>query len=126
VAPTLRSTASTIEPVPLAVQVAPLEAMHVHDALSSEAGSASVTVAPTTADGPPLRTTIVYATVAPGVAVVVPSVFVTLRSAIGVTESLSVALSFVGVGSDTPTGAVTLAVLDTMPVAVGDRLATTA
>src|SRR5438874_2614511 len=110
-------------PVPLAVQLLPADAAHVQLALLMPAGSVSVTVAPVTALGPALLTTIVYVTVPPGVAVVTPSVLVMLRSASGARVSVSVAELLAGVGSVTPAGAVTVAVLDTVPVAVDEILA---
>ena len=56
----------------------------------------------------------------PGVAVVPPSVFVTARSATTATVSVSVALLLPGVGSVTPPGVVTVAVLDNVPVAAAE------
>ena len=56
-------------------------------------------------------------TLPPGVAVVTPSVLVMLKSAWGLNVSVSVAALLPGVGSVTPPGAATVAVLDSMPVA---------
>ena len=46
-------------PVPAAVQAPPAVPAHVQDTFESTAGTASVTVAPATADGPSLVTVIV-------------------------------------------------------------------
>ena len=51
-----------------------------------------------------------------------PSVLVIERSAVGVIVSLSVALLLAVLGSVTPAGAVTLAVLVRVPVALKDRV----
>ena len=59
VAPTGRFTDTLIAPLPLAGQVAPPEATHVHVTLVSAAGKVSATVAPTTALGPALLATMV-------------------------------------------------------------------
>src|SRR6185295_2432139 len=101
-------------PEPLAVQVPPLAPTHVHVAVI-EAGKVSATVAPVTELGPAFEAVIVYVTLPPGVAVVTPSVLVILKSAEGVRVSVSVALLLPGVGSVTPPGAVTVAVLLTVP-----------
>ena len=53
----------------------------------------------------------------PGTSLAAPSVLVIDRSACGVSVSVSVALLFPGVGSVTPAGSVTVAVLDRFPVA---------
>ncbi len=68
-----------------------------------------------------------YVTAEPGVYVGLPSDFVMARSAVGVAVivSVSVALLLPGAGSVTPPGAVTVAVLDTMPSAPALRLAVT-
>jgi hypothetical protein len=52
-------TVSLIEPVPEAEQLDPADAIHVHVAPVSAAGSVSVTVAPVTAEGPAFVATIV-------------------------------------------------------------------
>src|SRR5204863_91643 len=84
------------------------------------AGKVSTTVAPVAVLGPRLLTVTVYVIAVPGTA---PpgwlSVFVTLRSAVGVSGSVSVTVLFDGVGSVTPAGAVIVAVFDRVPVAVG-------
>jgi len=102
------------EPVPVVieqVQVTPV----------TETGTVSdteaPTVAPVTFEGPLFVTVTVYVIGAPGVAVVAPSVLVIARSACALSVSVSVAELFPGVGSVTPPGAVTVAVLVTAPVA---------
>ena len=109
---------SLIEPLPDAVHDDPLVAMHVHVAPESEDGRVSVTVAPVTEDGPLLVATIVYVTGVPATSVAAPSVLVIDRSAVGANVSVSVAELFVEVGSVTPVGAVTVAVLTSDPVAL--------
>src|SRR5436305_643579 len=91
-------------PDPLAVQVAPPAPTHVHVAVNT-AGNASATVTPDASDGPAFAAVILYVTRPPAVASVVPSVFLTARSAREVTVSVSVAELFPGVGSVTPAGA---------------------
>ena len=79
----------------------------------------SVTVAAPDALGPFWRTTIVYWIGAPGAATSWPSVLVTLKSACGVSVSVSVALLLAGLGSVTPPADETVAVLASVPVAEG-------
>src|SRR5437899_6949134 len=55
-----RLTAALILPLPLAGQLDPADAAHVHVTPLTCAGKLSVTVAPTTALGPALLATIVY------------------------------------------------------------------
>src|SRR5438876_405383 len=99
-------------PVPLAApQLEPAGAAHVQLALVIAAGSVSATGASVTALGPALLTTIVYVVLVPGTYVVAPSVLVIARSACGAAVSVSVALLLPGVGSVTPAGAATVAVL---------------
>ena len=57
--PTGRSTDALMLPLPLAGQVAPPPAVHVHVAPVSAAGMVSATVAAVTAEGPVLLATIV-------------------------------------------------------------------
>ena len=64
-------------------------------------------------------------TLLPGITVVTPSVLVIVRSAEGERVSVSVALLLAGVGSVTPTGTETVAVLARVPVAVGETVAVT-
>ena len=59
VAPTGRLTVELIEPLPEAVHDPPPVVAHVHVIDVTPAGIASVTEAPTTADGPALLTTTV-------------------------------------------------------------------
>jgi hypothetical protein len=108
---------SLMEPVPDAAQVEPDDATQVHVAPLNEAGSVSVIVAPVTVDGPLFVATIVYVTLVPGTSVVALSVFVIDRSAVGARVSVSVAVLFVLVGSVTPVGVATEAVLESEPVA---------
>src|SRR5437763_738173 len=104
-------------PAPLAVQLDPGDAAHVQLTLVSVAGKVSLTVVPGASLGPLLLAVIVYVMAVPGTALVKPSVLVIARSACGVSVSLSVALSLLPSGSLTPTAAVTVAVLSTLPVA---------
>src|SRR4051794_11076267 len=103
-------------PEPDAVQVPPPAPAQVHVAVS-EAGKVSATVAPVALLGPALLAVIVYVTEPPAVAVVTPSVFVMPRSALAAMVSLSVAELLPGVGSVTPAGTETVAVLLSVPVA---------
>src|SRR5919198_556637 len=100
-------------PDPLAVQVPP--PTHVHVPVST-AGNASATVAAGASDGPALEAVTVYSVPAPGVTELTPSVLVIARSAAGLNVSLSVAELLPGIGSVTPPGAVTVAVLDKVPL----------
>jgi hypothetical protein len=118
VPPDSRFTVSLTLPVPDAAHDDPDEATHVHVAPLSAEGSVSVTVAPTTADGPLFVVTIVYVTLVPGTSVVEPSVFVIRRSVDGDNESVSVAELLVLVGSVTPVGVEIDAVFASEPVAV--------
>jgi hypothetical protein len=88
----------------------------------SAAGNVSATVAPTALLGPALLAVIVYVVEPPAVAVVTPSVFVIARSALPLSVSLSVAELFPGVGSATPPGAATVAVLLSVPVALAEMV----
>src|SRR3954465_13844812 len=103
-------------PEPDAVHVPPPAPAHVHVQVS-DAGNLSATVAPVASLGPAFDAVIVYVTEPPGVAVVTPSVFVIARSADEPKVSLSVAELLPGVGSVTPLGSVTVAVLLSVPVA---------
>src|SRR4051812_25114128 len=103
-------------PLPLAVQVPPPAPTHVHAAVS-EAGKVSATVAPTAFDGPALEAVMVYVALPPQPPAVTPSVLVIERSGDGASVSESLALLLPGVGSITPAGAVTVAVLLRVPVA---------
>jgi hypothetical protein len=123
VPPTARSTTALMSPLPPAGHVDPALAAQVQVAPVSDAGRRSWTTAPTEADGPALVATIVYVTGVPGTDVAAPSVFVTDRSAVGTSVSVSVAESLPATGSVTPTGAVTVAVLTRLPVASGSTSA---
>jgi hypothetical protein len=123
VAPTAKFTVSEMLPVPLAVQLAPELATHVHVAPLNEAGSESATIAPTTFEGPAFVATIVYVTVWPGVAEADESVLVIWRSAFGESVSVSVAELLPGVGSVVPLGTVTVAVFANEPVAFAATVA---
>ncbi len=103
----------------------PGDAEQVHVTPVSPLGMTSVTDAPRTADGPLLVTTTLYVTASPGNAVTRPSVLVIERSATGVRASLSLAVSFAGFVSTTPTGSVTVALLTTKPAAAESTSATT-
>src|SRR5438552_1059229 len=109
-------------PAPAAVQAPPPAPAQVHTAPVSAAGTGSDIVAPVTAVGPALLATIVYVTACPAETVVWPSVFVIDRSAAGMIVSVSVALLFVRFGSVIPPGVATVAVFDSVPVAVTSRL----
>ena len=112
---------SLMLPVPLAVQVAPGLAEHVQLALLSALGSVSVTVAPNTLEGPLLVATMVYVMGVPGVAVLELSVLVIWTSAVGTSTLVSALL--LGVGSVTPGGTATVALLMSRPVALGEMVA---
>ena len=75
-----------------APQIAPAPGAHVHVPAVVPAGSASVTGAAVTEEGPALPTSIVYVTFVPGVADVAPSVFVIDRSARGAATDDAVSL----------------------------------
>ena len=72
--------------------------------------------------GPALDAVIVYVTLPPGVAEVTPSVLVIDRSADAAKVSVSVAELLPGVGSVTPAGAATVAVLLRVPVALAETV----
>ena len=110
---------SLMLPLPLAVQVPPPAPTQVQVQVSL-AGNVSATVEPGALLGPAFDAVIVYVTLPPGVAVVTPSVFVIARSAEGASVSLSVAELLPGVGSVTPAGAATVAVLLSVPVAAAE------
>jgi hypothetical protein len=110
-------TDALIEPEPDAVQEDPADAVHVHVAPEMMPGTVSVTVPPVTTDGPELDATIVYVTEVPGCSVVAPSVLVMMRSACGVSVSLSVAVLLADDGSVMPDPTDTDAVFDNDPVA---------
>lgn len=121
VAPTAIDALVAIElPDPLAVaQLEPPDAAHDQFTPVNAAGTASVTALLSAKDGPELVTRTVYVTTVPGTASVMPSSFVTERSARGVTLSVSVALLFVAFVSVKPAGAPTPAVLTSVLVPAG-------
>ena len=112
-----------IDPAPDAAQLDPDVAEHVHVAPVNDEERRSDVIAPTTLDGPALEAMIVYVTVCPGTAVGEPSVLVIARSATRASVSVSDAVLLPGVGSVTPLGAVTLAVLTSALLAVDERSA---
>jgi hypothetical protein len=114
--PTGRFTVSLMLPAPDAVHVPPPAPTHVQLQVS-DAGNVSATVDPLALDGPALLAVMVYVVEPPGVAAVTPSVLVIERSAVAPNPSTSVAELFPGVGSVTPPGAATVAVLLSEPVA---------
>src|ERR1051326_5744238 len=119
--PVGRLTVSLMLPEPDAVQVPPPAPQHVHVHVR-EAGNVSAAVAPVALLGPAFDAVIVYVTEPPGVAVVTPSVFVIARSADALNVSVSVAELLPGVGSVTPPGADTVAVLLKLPVAAAEMV----
>src|SRR5262245_37603682 len=106
-------------PEPDAVQVPPPAPTHVQVQVS-EAGNVSATVAPVALLGPALLAVIVYVVLPPAVTVVTPSTLVMERSALPPSVSLSVAELLPGVGSVTPAGAATVAVLLSVPDAAAE------
>jgi len=103
----------------------PADAVHVHVTPVSDAGIVSVTVAPVIADGPAFDTTIVYVSADPANTLESPSVLVIDRSALGVSESVSVAELLAGTVSTTPEGAAMFTVLASDPVAVDETATVT-
>src|SRR3954463_8682244 len=87
-------------------------------------GKVSLTVAPTTFEGPALLTVMVYVVGLPGVYVVDPSVLLIDRSLTNLAVSVLVAL-LLPAASVTPSGALTVAVLTRSAVAAGLVWATT-
>src|SRR5689334_13159050 len=108
-------------PLPEAVQVPPPAPTHVQLQVS-EAGKVSATVEPVALLGPTLLAVMVYVTEPPAVAVVTPSVLVIARSAVAPSPSVSVAELLPGVGSVTPPGVATVAVLVSEPVAAAEMV----
>ena len=123
VAPTARFTSELIDPLPDAAQLAPDAAAQVHVTPLTDAGSASVTVAPVTLDGPRFEATTVYVTEVPGTSVVTPSVFVTRRSDTPATASVSLALLSPGTSSVTPAAGEADAVFTSRPGPCGAEAA---
>jgi hypothetical protein len=113
-------TVVTMSPVPLvAATLEPGEATAVQLAAVISGGKRSSTNWSTAVLEPVLLTTMVYLVLPPGIAASIPSVLVMDRSAWGVSASVSMALSLPGVGSVTPSGGATVAVLTRVPVAEG-------
>jgi hypothetical protein len=117
VVPAGNVTVELIEPEPVAVpQAAPTpETMHVHVALVSALGKLSVTTAFVAWLGPAFATVIVYVVVVPGTSIPEEFDFVTDRSPVGVTSSVSEAELFPSFVSRNPLGAVIVAVLLSAP-----------
>ena len=113
-------------PVPLALNPdAPPLPTALNVSVVIAAGRLSLTVAPVTSLGPLLATTMVYVVDVPGTTFEALSVLVMLKSAVTATVSVSVAMLLPGVGSVTPAGTVTVAVLTRLPVAPAAMLAGT-
>src|SRR3954470_2550904 len=108
-------------PEPDAVQVPPPAPTQVQVQVS-DAGKVSATVVPVALLGPAVEAVTVWVTEPPAVAVVTPSVLVIERSALAPRVSLSVAELLAGVGSVTPAGAATVAVLLRVPVAAAEMV----
>ncbi len=125
VPPTGRSIDVLMLPLPDAGHTALPAAEHVHVAPVNAAGKVSVKLEAGAAEGPALDATIVYVAEVPGTSLVTPSVLVTERSARGVRVSVSVAELLAPVGSLPPTGAATVAVLTSEPVAMAETVADT-
>src|SRR3954470_13404682 len=112
------STVSLMAPVPLVAWTVPVVPVAVQLSEVTIAGKLSLTVAPTTFEGPALLTVMVYVVGLPGVYVVDPSSLVIDRSLTNLAVSLSVAL-LLPAASVTPAGALTVAVLTRLVVAAG-------
>src|SRR6187455_154998 len=97
-------------PEPAAVQVPPPAPTQVQAQVRS-AGKVSATVEPVALLGPAFEAVVVYVVGPPAVTEITPSVLVTARSACPARVSESVAELLPGVGSVTPPGAATVAVL---------------
>ena len=110
-------TVAAMFPEPEAAKLVPAVPVAVQATEPKLAGKVSATLAPTASDGPPLPTTTVYVSTVPGTCDVLPSDFVTARSACGVNVSLSVWLLLPGVGSVVPDATLAEAVFDNVPVA---------
>ena len=120
---TARLTVALMLPAPLGEpQLEPAEAVQVHVALLKLAGSTSVTVAPVTAIGPLLVTTILNVVGWPGVTFVALLVLVMTRS-VDCSASVSVAALLAPLVSTTPEGGAMLAELDKDPVAFAATVA---
>jgi hypothetical protein len=120
-----------IEPIPDAVLAATVVSQsalptmaHDHAIEAIPGGNKSVSVAPTTFDGPLLVNSIWYCTAWPGVKLPLGVSFtlVTWRSAVGAKVVVTVLLLFAGVGSTVPIGNVRAAVLLMAPVAAAAKV----
>src|SRR3954454_14883671 len=118
------STVSLMAPVPLVAWTVPVVPVAVQLSAVTMAGKLSLTLAPTTFEGPTLLTVMVYVVGLPGVYVADPSVLVIDRSLTKTGVSLSVAL-LLPAASVTPAGALTVAVLSRSVVAAELVWATT-
>jgi len=126
VPPTGRLTVALMLPTPAtAGQVAPPVVVQLQVAPVSEVGNVSVIVEPGAADGPAFEATMVYVTVLPGTADVIPSVFVIDRLELGFRVSVSVAELLAPFESLLPAGAVIVTVLASDVVAVEEIVAVT-
>src|SRR3954453_1257964 len=108
------STVSLMAPVPLVAWTVPAVPVAVQLSEVTIAGKLSLTLAPTTFEGPALLTVMVYVVGLPGVYVALLSVLVIDRSDTKVAVSVSGALLLPGVGSTTADDIV--AVLTRLPV----------
>jgi len=123
VPPTARLTVALIFPLPPGTaQLEPAEAVQVQVALLNAAGKLSVMVAPVTAMGPLLVTTMVYVVGWPGVTCAALLVLVMIRS-VEDNASVSVAALFAPFVSTTPDGGAMLAEFDSEPVALAATIA---
>src|SRR5690242_14062742 len=115
-----RVTVVRMSPPPLAwATLEPTEATAVQLTEVMADGNRSVTCWSTAVLGPALVTTIVYVVLPPGVTDSTPLVLVMDRSDWGVSVSVSLAVSLSGLGSVTPAGGATVAMLVRSPVAEG-------
>src|SRR5438046_1750665 len=104
---------------PLAVQVPPPAPTQVQ-VTASEAGKVSATVAPAASLGPAFEVGRASGRDRAAVAVVGPSVVVIARSAVAPNLTMSVAARSPGVGTVTPSVALSVAVLERVSVAAGE------
>lgn len=116
-------TVALMLPDPLAGQVPPPAPTQVQVTPVIDAGKVSATVEPGALLGPELLAVMVYVTGLPAVTEVTPSVLVIARFACGDRVSLSVALLLPGTGSVTLL--LTVAVLESVPVAEAEMAADT-
>jgi hypothetical protein len=119
-------TSSEMSPEPAAfVHEDPVEAAHVHVAPVNADGMVSLTKLSEMVEGPAFVTMIEYVSASPAAIDVRPSVFVTMRSAVGVTDVVSVAALSSGDVSATPAGAAIVAEFAITPDAEAPTVATT-